>query len=331
MTRLFFSICLAAAVLLGSATVSAEAQCATCPPATVAYSPVLAPAPAATPVVYQSVQPRRGWYPGKYLSRLFRPFRRQQPAPVVAAPAIAAPVAAPTATFATAAYQPTYPPSYTAAYGQTTTVGFWPTVQNVGYAPAVQTVARPVTLTALDPCGCGPVCCGACSTPSCCGASGVTTAGFETYSGGCSNCAAQPAPQSYAPQNYAAPPANGGRLEPTPALGPNENVPSNRVQRPVYEEPAGEGSLLNGEGSGSRAAGESDSTSYWNPPQLFDARDRSASRPQPRQPTAKMWNAVYHQPAPQKVDRTALRPTSASIAPRQPTAQVSAAGWRAAD
>ncbi|MEM6331444.1 MAG: hypothetical protein AAF790_14530 [Planctomycetota bacterium] len=306
----------------------AEAQCVGCAQTvyspvqqplqqTVAYAPVAAPAP----VVYQSYRPYDGWYPGKYLGQLLTlPFRTQ----VTVAPP-AAPVAAPT--FATAAYRPSYPASY-----------------SVGYAPAMTpayTVARPVTLTAMDPCT--PV--AACGCPG----GAVTTAGFETYSpaaGACSGCA-EPSFNAGSQAVYDAP------LQPTPAprIAPNEQVPESRVNRPVYQEPTGaqqpsyaeppqaspnDNSVL--EGSGSRVAPDAETSSYWEAPQLFDARDRSARRPQPGRPH--VWNAVYHQPnrraqqpgaaAAGAVRRTAYRQQPEAQPAPQPRrhAQDGASGWR---
>ncbi|MEM6799497.1 MAG: hypothetical protein AAF589_08280 [Planctomycetota bacterium] len=335
-TRFGLTAALAAAFLVAAGS-TARAQCNACaqpvyaaaPVAqpTVAYSPVLAPAPA--PAGYQAYRPYDGWYPGKYLGRaLTWPFRAidQAVAPLTAPPVVAAPVAAPTQTFVTAAYRPTYPLNYT-----------------VGYAPAVQTVARPVTLTALSPCGCGPVCSSGCST---CASSGVTTAGFETsYTPGCSSCASQPAPasyESYETPTYSSPSNRSLQPTPAPAISPNERVPESRVQRPdfdqynppSYEAPAEESpndaSILQGDGSGTRGGPDADASSYWDAPQLFDARDRSAQRPRTQRPSANVWNAVYHQSASAANRSAAYRPTSYQPAPAKRNAQVGASGWQPA-
>lgn len=319
------SLAVAAIAAMGvAATPSVHAQCCG-PQPTVAYSPVVAPAPA--PVVYQSYQPYDGWYPGKYLGRVVTwPFRAVGNA--LSTPLARDPVyAAPAPTFQTAAYRPTYPASYSVGYAPSAysvgyapsayTVGYAPSTYTVGYTPTVQSVARPVTLTSYDACSCGPVCCRSCGD-ACCGG-GVTTAGYETsYDSGCANCASQPVQSSFVEE-----PSRTRGIEPTPALPRDADIPEQRVQRPVSPEVEGEESLL--EEGDSETDG---STSYWNPPQLFDARDRSAQRPQP---SVKMWNAVYRQPAPQATKRTGYRPTSASVAPAAAPAVNTARGWKAAD
>ncbi len=319
---------IAVAVLL-SVGATAQAQCNTCaqpvyaaaPVAqpmvaqpTVAFSPVVPSAP--SPVVYQTYRPYSGWYPGKYLARAITwPFRdRTTVAPVGVAPVATAPLATPTSTFVTAAYRPTYPLTYTASY-----------------APTVQTLARPVTLTALSPCGCGPVC--GCTSPcSTCATGGVTTAGFESgYNGGCSNCAAA---------TFDARAATSAPLQPTPApaLSPNAAVPEQRVNRPNFEKfnqgPAevspNDDSVLRTNGIESPAGPDAAESSWWDAPELFDARDRSAQRHRSQQPTAPVWNAVYHKTAARTVQQAGYRsnPTPAPVAKRN--VQVGASGWQAA-
>lgn len=299
-------ISLAAAFVaaLVASPAAAQAPCATCPQPTVAYSPVVAAPPTVAlqpvqPVVYQQPAPAyRGWYPGKYLSRLFS--RPTAPAPAYAPPSYAAqayaqPVVA-QPTFVTSAYRPTYPPSYT-TYSAT-------------YAPTVQTVARPVTLAPVyssypsttayaNPCNtCGSPCdsygCSSCS-------SGVVAAGYETPANpGCSSCAAggstyaapsgPPASSTYGAQQSLQP-------TPAPALPRGSNVPENRALRVPVEDPAGVPAPAGGEASPNDL--DASGTTWFEAPQLYDNRDRSAARSMPSQhgPTTGVWNAVYQQPA----------------------------------
>lgn len=330
--RLGMAVCAVAAIALSSAE-SVHAQCAGCAQPTVAYSPVVAqPAP-----VYQTAYYDGGWYPGKYLGRaLTWPFRAVGNAlttPLTPYYGYTAPAVAPT--FTTAAYRPTYSPSYTVGY----------TPYTASYAPVVQTVARPValaptyayrpvTLATIDSCcqpACGcPTACGSCDACSAC-SGGVVTAGYDAQLGaacsscggaGCASCSGQ-APVTYqqAPTQQQYPtqplPQNGsGTLEPTPAPGLNPNDPvSEERMRPESAAPTGG---ANGE----------DTTSWFEPPQLFDNRDRSAQGP-----TAPVWNAVYHKQsaAPAGRHQTAYRSASYDRPVAKPrNVQQGASGWQSA-
>lgn len=329
-SRLSKATCALAGIAMLSALSPAPAlaQCAGCAQPTVAYSPVVAQQ---TPV-YQTAYYGTGWYPGKFLGRVvtwpFRAVGNALTTPVAPAYGYAAPAVAPT--FTTAAYRPTYPLSYSAGY----------TPYTASYAPVMQTVARPValaptyayrpvTLAAVSDC-CTPACsspCGGCGTCSSC--TGAVTAGYEAPIGSsCSNCGGQASQATY---DYAAPrqqqqqfqsqplPDNpSGSLQPTPAPGIDPDAPvSEQRLRPESAAPAQDG------------AGD-DTTSWFEPPQLFDNRDRSAQRP-----TAPVWNAVYQKQnvAPQGRHQTAYRSASYDRPVAQPKprhVQKGASGWQSA-
>ncbi|MCA9240592.1 MAG: hypothetical protein KDA37_10345 [Planctomycetales bacterium] len=280
-----------------------DSQCSACPQA---YSAGYAPAPytvgyaptaytAAYPPVQQTVVTNPGWYPGKFIRRLFG----------WGDPGMA--------TAYTTAYQPTYPPSYSVGYAPSAyTVGYAPSAYTVGYAAnysagyAPTSCYRPVT---LEPC-CNQ--CQSCCSGGCDSCSGVATAGY-TYGGGsdCPNCAGGGG-QGYQDdyyQGYESSPSNSGGPSPTPApyIDPNSQVPESRnTNRPESE-----------------AAGQGGQDAKWfHAPQLYDPQDRTAAR----QPTAPVWNAVYR-------DRGELRQVSAQKpVARQPAAgpqhqKLDASGW----
>ncbi|MEM8865465.1 MAG: hypothetical protein AAGF31_07945, partial [Planctomycetota bacterium] len=136
---------------------------------------------------------------------------------------------------------------------------------------------------------------------------------------GCASCASSAPITTVPPTNFN---SGSGGLEPTPALPPNSNVPETRVNRPDTGIDAAP--PLDNPANGSDV---DDATSWFEAPQLFDGRDRSASRP-----TTNVWNAVYQQPVGNRAataQRTAYRPTTQPAAPRN--RQVGAGGWRSAD
>lgn len=278
-------VCSMASALPGVAR--AQSCCGAQP--TVAYYAPQAP-------VYQTYRAYDGWYPGKYLGRLFGWNDYTAVAP---------------ATYATTAYRPVYPASYVAAYPAATTAYYPPAYTAsyaAAYAPACSacgtdpcgcTAQRPVVLSALSPCDSG---CGGCS--ACAGASDV---GYATYDAGCSSCSG--AVQS----DYEVPvTGNGGSGLPTPAVPEESNVPEDRsiYQRPESA-PAGSEDTLD--------LGSDGSASYFQAPQLFNPRDQTTKRP-----TAPVWTAVYKKP----VDAAPASATS----PTPPTRhrQVGASGWRSA-
>lgn len=266
----------AALLLVFGPTSAAHAQCGSCAQPTVAYSPVVQ---TAYSPVYQTVGPLNGWYPGKWVRRFFG-----WGDPVVAQPAAV-----------TAAYQPTYPASYSVGYApQTYSAGYAPASYSVGYAPASYSVGY--AASSCDSCGCDPCSCTA-SRPvtlspvcgcesgcaSCCGGGGVTTAGYD-YGSSCPNCVGSGAAASYeaspSNQDY----RSNQDYTPTPGLPQDANVPeqrdSYRVSPPV-ETPEGEKSLMDG-----------DEASYFRAPKLFAPQDRTTKRP-----TAPVWHAVYKRDA----------------------------------
>ncbi|MEN1682152.1 MAG: hypothetical protein AAGJ46_21450 [Planctomycetota bacterium] len=326
------TLCLGLAASLAFAGL-ADAQCTGCAQPTVAYSPVVAQPYTAAYAAQPAVVPQQPlvlqqtpvvadpWYPGKLLGRVITaPFRAVDrlltPAPVVV-PQATQP------TFVTAAYRPTFPPNYNYA--------------TFAAAPSVQTVARPVTLVQTPTYQASPACC----TDPCGGAGfggGVVNAGFAApIDTGCSSCSGgsaitspgnAPITQPVQPINPSPGTGFNGALTPTPtpAIPPGANVSPSRVNRP---ETPGEGSVMQPPVDGA----SDDATSWWDAPQLFDARDRSANRPQ-----ANVWPAVYQQPAPATAPsgyrQTAYRPNQQpAAAPQRPARnkQVGASGWRSAD
>lgn len=323
-----------------------HAQCGGCEaPAlapTVAYSPVAVAAPVTpvAPVVYQSAvpTPRSGWYPGKFIGQLFGGIGSVfSPRPAVPPSAAVVPP-----TFTTAAYSPTYPPSYSVGYAPTAyTAGYAPSAYSVGYAPASyaavqQTVAYPsptVTLSPVNDCCCGSSACSACS--------GAVTAGYSAPlgapAGGCANCqggapatyeqsavyqqpAFTPPPQ---PQPGFQAPAGPGYPQPTPApqLPQNDNTPEQRQSFRPDSNP------LDVDKSNYDLNNMDDTTSYFQAPELFNPRDRTTRRPSAT--TAPVWNAVYQQPESRQTRQTAYR-TAKPVGYEQPARnkQVGASGWR---
>ncbi len=367
MFRILFSAATAASCCFAS--YEASAQCASCAQPVVAFSPVVqAPvmqtavlAPAPQPVVWQTQTTTASdrWYPGRFIGNIFRP----RPTTTVttnfapAAPAVVPVTAgfaphtvgfapqtvafapqtvafAPAATTYTAAYRPTFPPSYTLA----------------SEVP-LQTVFRPIVASACDSCGVDPCGCTSCampvtlSAPGCSSCGQVSTAGFESSSGGCAACNA---PASFssnvtpssnvAPSYYEEPasrpyvPQNSGQPTPTPApaLRSDENPAAERsvLEKPAVEPQPESGILdmqqddLEQDDLGPTGTEIEDSSTYFEAPQLYDPRDRTT-----RRPTAPVWNAVYEKPADGgSVHRTSLKVEAAAPAPVRRT-QVGFEGW----
>ncbi|QDU90039.1 hypothetical protein Pla175_34380 [Pirellulimonas nuda] len=342
MSRMLFSVAILA--LACFASVDAWAQCTSCAQPVVAFSPVVqAPVmqPAPQPVVWQTqtTTARDGWYPGKVIGNLFRPratttvTTNYAPAAPSFVPVTAGYVPqtvgyapqmvsyAPTATSYTAAYRPTFPPSYSLAM-----------------EVPLQTVYRPIVEPACNSCGTDPCGCTSCampvtmSAPGCSSCGQASTAAFAAPSSGCASCSApasfssnvapsyyeEPAGQSYVPQN-------SGQPTPAPSLGADENPAAERsvLEKPPVEpqiDPQAEPSDLGPSGTSIE-----DSSTYFEAPQLYDPRDRTT-----RRPTAPVWNAVYEKPADSgTVHRTSLRVESEAPAPVRRT-QVGFEGWTSA-
>ena len=317
--RLLFAGLLAVA-LVGWMAAAGQAQCSTCPTATMAYQPVSYTA--YQPVV--STPASTGWYPGKLIDqwRMRRWGMLDTAAPsYTAAPAY---TAAPT-------YSASYAPSYTSCYapscntcspcntGSCTTyykpyvTSYAPLVRRALYRPTTVTL-RPVgtvcTSCGVDPCGCTSGCStGGCST------CGVSQASY-VESSGCSSCAAASSGPIYSNT------PSVGTSTPQPQLAPNEPAPAEstyRANKPVT--PPEENGVKTDNGSDLNDPmplpenGASESSTLLQPPQLYHPGDRTASRP-----TVDIHTAVYHKP---------ITPAPVSTpAPRQPTqAEQDAAGW----
>lgn len=299
---------------LGVVATSASAQCAQ---QTVAYSPVVQTA--YSPVVLQTTPPDSGWYPGKRIGEWL--FGRRETTVAVAAPVTA-----------TTAYRPTYPMSYSAGYAPTSyTAGYasYAPQQSyaVGYAPAVQTSYRPVTLSPATTCcesACDP-CAGAASY-------GAATAGYDVSgTAGCSSCAGGSSAVYYDDSTTS---PSQGYSEPTPAIEPGADVPTQRSLRP---EPAQDESArrdaaepqsstpqapntFRSEPSDSLQFDDDSSNAYFEAPELFNPQDRTTQRP-----TAPVWTAVYR-------DTTGARPAASASTRRTADRheQQGASGWRSA-
>lgn len=254
------------------ATVGSRAQCCGAP--TVAYSPVVAPAPVVTQTTVSN-----GWYPGKYLTDFTRNLFGYGT----------------TTTYATnyAPYTAGYAPTYSVGYAPSYSAGYAPTLQTayrptypatygvVNYAPLVQEVARPVVLSpvvaasACDACG-G---CGACDACS----GGVAQAYFAGPSTGCAACSAG--------TSFAAPLSSESSLEPQPALAPTDNPPVERSirQRPEIDSQDDTFDELDSGPTADPAA----ANDYWGAPPLFAPPANRVTRgthPAPVQ------TAVYRRP-----------------------------------
>ncbi|MGL4514868.1 MAG: hypothetical protein ACRCT8_17410 [Lacipirellulaceae bacterium] len=312
----------------------ASAQCCGATP-TVAYSPVIAPVAAApvTPVVYQTTASYDGWYPGKYLTTFTRSlfgggttYQTNYAAPATYTAAYAptsytAPAFSYTAAYAPApmmqtAYRPTYPATWGPVVG----------AYSVGYAPLVQTVARPVELSAV---AMAPTVdsCGACS------ACGVTQAVYDGYAPttGCSSCAAGAqatylgsAPASTTPPIvYGDGSAFGDSGTPRPALAPNETPTQDRsaLQKqitPDATQPVEPTTEADGSGA------------FFQAPPLFDPRDKLTRREaSPRHP-APTWTADYRGNA-QRTPAVHANLSRGAITPAKSVGhQVGASGWTSA-
>ncbi|MEM8947329.1 MAG: hypothetical protein AAGD11_19300 [Planctomycetota bacterium] len=327
--------CIAGMLLVAITVGVASAQCNTCAAPTVAYQPVVAQPVVAQPTV--AYRPYTGWYPGKWLDQ----WRLRR-----AGVATTIPAYSPAPTY-TAAYAPTYtaaytPASYTAAYAPTYTAAYRPYV--TAFAPlstpvattcntCTQTVARPVLMrpvvaSACDTCSFTPSCgCDSCST-------GVSQAVYSDTPG-CSSCASSSAGVS----SNVLPPANAGQpatvgppttqpsLAPVPA--PNSQYNS---QRPIQgsgsreiDAPANDVDPLDQYDPGPVET-ESDSSTWYNAPQLLDPRDRTAARTyHSRQPTVDVRTAIYRNGG-QNQGVSTTRPTGSRT---RTQAEIDADGWSA--
>ncbi len=287
-----------AGVVLTAASVgtapAAYAQCDTCATPTVAYyQPTVAYQPVATQVV------RTGWYPGRWFDRMRM---RRWGVSTAATPTYAvgyAPAgyaqygAAYTPYTAAYAYAPT---SYTAAYRPYVT-SYAPLARTAYYYPAATTVARQVVMrpmvSACNACGTACVSCSSCS--SCDG--GVSQAVYGAPVSGCSTCAVGTSVPTYSGGSTVGPPT------PQPQLAPNEGTPESSLY---------ESQRLESNGPTLDPSPESDPSTYYEAPKLFNPRDRTANRP-----SVEVHNAVYSQQV------------THHAASHVPASEVDANGWYA--
>jgi len=276
-----------AAASVGTAP-AAHAQCDTCATPTVAY---YQPTVAYQPVATQQVRTR--WYLGRFFDRWRM---RRWGVSTAAVPTYAATY---TAGYApnTAAYTPyraayAYAPtSYTAAYRPFVTP-FAPLTRTAFYYPAATTVARQVVMSpvvsACDACGCDP-----CARPAC----GVSQAVYGAPVSGCSTCAAGTSVPTFSGGPTVGP------ATPRPELAPNEGVPDSSFYESQRQE-SNETTI--------DPLPESDSSTYFEAPKLFDPRDRTANRP-----SVDLHDAVYRQQV------------TNHAASHVPASEVDANGWYA--
>jgi hypothetical protein len=258
----------------------AQAQCVTCP----------APQVVTTPVINQFTTVDQGWYLGRFLGRVGR--RVFGTAPVVPQTPYAVGFA-PTQTFV-----------------QPHTVGFAPSFTQT------QTVMRPVILTPSTTCACSPCGCAEQTTfrpITMAPASGCDTCGSTVVSqfapsasSGCASCNAGFTQSASYDEYY-----SGSNV--TTESAPTLNAPTEAAPRTFRKEPTL--AAPNEAGSGGDVGADETSANSFQPPQLWNPRDRvtqnvpSSSRPQ-------VWQAVYRQEVNhQNVSQPQAAPTSA--APRQ--------------
>jgi hypothetical protein len=267
-------------------TVQADAQC--CGTATTAYYQPAAYT-AYSPVAYQTY--RTGWYPGYFLDRI-RTRLWGSPSTYVAA------YPSPYVASYPSAYAASYPSTYVASY-PSSYVASYPSY-SAGYASSYspccgttqQVTMRPTCCTSYAP---------ACESATY-GGPGVSQASYQ--SGGCASCGmgtsngstvVVPSETVITPGTRQGGSSNENR---EPELAPGEQVaPERTYQRPpnggtrqeIQPEPgydANEGEIekvLDGNGA--------ESSTYFEPPKLFDLNDRTA-----RRTVGPVRTAVYHQP-----------------------------------
>jgi hypothetical protein len=287
--KLIRSITVLAAVAMSAIlTAGANAQC--CgggAPATAYYQP--AAYTAYSPVAYQTY--RTGWYPGYFLDRI-RTRLWGSPSTYVAAYPPAYTAAYPSSYVASypSTYVASYPSSYVASYAPSYSAGYASSYSPC-CAPAQQVTMRPVCCNAYDPC----------SGSSTYGVSGAGQASYQ--SSGCSSCGVAPSSGTtvIVPNGTVVTPGRQQGAysnEPEPELAPGEQVAPERTYRPptngggaqqeVQPEPGSEANeaelekVLEGDGS--------ESSTYFEPPKLFDLNDRTA-----RRSSGTVRHAIYQQ------------------------------------
>ena len=272
------------------AGLSADSLGQCCGQPTVAYSPVVAqPAPVVATTV------NTGWYPGKYLGDFTRNLFGWGSTTTYTAGY--APYTAGYAPY-TAGYAPYsvgYAPTYNVGYAPTYRAAYRPTYPatwgQVSYAPAVQTVSRPVV---LSPVVSAPACnsCGGCGACDACSGSVEPAYYAGAPSSGCSSCDGG--------SNYVVPQGYDSYSEPQPSLAPEENPARERSLRPEID-----GSINdNLDFDDDRTQGDpAAANEYWRAPPLFaPPSNRVTKNAHP----APVQTAVYRRPAGQSL--TTFRP-----------------------
>ncbi|HEX2476843.1 MAG TPA: hypothetical protein VHK01_18965, partial [Lacipirellulaceae bacterium] len=279
--------------ILSPAILTAEASAQCCGAATAAYYQPAAYSAYYQPTAYTAYSPvayqtyRTGWYPGYFLDRIRARLWGSPSTYVAAYPSTYA------ASYPSA-YVASYPSSYVASY-PSSYVASYPSY-SVGYASSYSPccgTAQHVTMQ--------PACC------STCGVSGVSQASYE--SGGCSSCGVGassgstivvPSETVTTPGTQYGTNSNDAR---EPELAPGEQVAPERTfrrpanggsQQDIQPEPGNdtnEGEIekvLEGEGA--------ESSTYFEPPKLFDLNDRTARRTIGPVRTAIYHGSVTHRP-----------------------------------
>jgi hypothetical protein len=262
----------AVAALLSAAILTVEASAQCCGAATTAYYQPAAYT-AYSPVAYQTY--RTGWYPGYFLDRIRTRLWGSPSTYVAAYPS---------------AYVASYPSTYAASY-PSTYVASYPSY-SVGYASSYAPCCGTAQHVTMQPaCGCAP-----------CGDMGVSQAAYQ--SSGCSSCGVGASSGStiVVPSETGTTPGTqqGGASSENrePELAPSEQVPPERT----YQRPANGGSQQQIQSEPGSDATEGDiekvlegdgaeSSTYFEPPKLFDLNDRTA-----RRTIGPVRTAVYHAP-----------------------------------
>jgi hypothetical protein len=304
-------ILVAAIGLSVSLAAQANAQC--CGQAATAYYQPAAYT-AYSPVAYTSYYGNYGggWYPGYWLNRV-RTRLFGAPSTYVAS--------YPTA------YQASYVPSYTAAYRPAYSVGY-----STSYAAPVAASSGCSSCSSYSagyaPCSSCTSSYSPCSTCTTCATPAVSQAVYQQPAAGCASCGTQstvvaPAATAPAPQHTQgptpAPQSTYGVQNGAPSISPGADVPTERpqdTQRPATN--GAEQDIQPVPGSDADEADpykvDSDSSTYFQAPKLFDPNDRTAQRS-----IAPVIAAVYEKPVSYR--NVSTRPITLEQAERD------AAGW----
>jgi hypothetical protein len=278
-----------------------------------------------------------GWYPGYYWDRV-RARLWGRPSTYVAAYPTTYTAAYPSAY--TAAYAPSFSTSHyspSASYGASYAAPSGCSTCTAGYAPSCSTCTQQVTLRPV--CGC-PTACGTCETCTSCTtcATGVAQTSYQQPSSTCTTCNASPAretviireqahqqqqPQQHTPDEAPQQTFTSGNDGGAPGLGAGDNPAAQREeQKPVTN---GTDDTSTQPGPGSDAEGydpydpdKEEGSTYLQPPQLFDPKDRTAQK----RHIAPVTTALYQKQASYR--NVSSRPITAEQAKQD------AIGWESA-